>query len=70
MWQDALPKSENGQLVPSDRTKKLRNLFDGRPTVKVFCSQITLEYDLAEASKVSDDGRSMGELLCGQARNI
>jgi len=48
-WKDATPESENGKFKLSDRTKKLIEIFAEHPTVKVFHSQLTLEYDLAEA---------------------
>ena len=59
-WKDALPKAENGNFVQSDRAKKLVSLFEGHPTVRVFCSQITLEYDLAEAG--DDNSMAMAEV--------
>jgi putative ATP-dependent endonuclease of OLD family len=52
-WQDALPKSENGEFCKSDRTKKVLELFGGRENIKVCCSQVTLEYDLAEAGEAN-----------------
>ncbi len=48
-WKDAIPETENGDFKPSDRTSKLMSTFAGHPTVKVFPSKLTLEYDLAEA---------------------
>ena len=48
-WKDAVPESENGAFRLSNRTKKLINLFAGHPSVRVFHSQLTLEYDMAEA---------------------
>ncbi len=48
-WKDDLPESENGAFKLSERTAGLEQLFAGHPTVLVKHSQITLEYDLAEA---------------------
>ena len=48
-WKDALPDMENGNFSFSDRTRNLCTMFQGHSTVKVFCSKLTLEYDLAEA---------------------
>jgi putative ATP-dependent endonuclease of OLD family len=59
-WQEAMPKVENGQFLQSDRTKKVLSLFAGRPNIKVCCSQLTLEYDLAEAGDAN--GLVMGEV--------
>jgi len=56
-WKDAVPLSVGGVFVQSDRTKKLIQLFDKHPTVEVFASQVTLEYDLAEAG--DDNALSM-----------
>ena len=50
-WKDAMPAFENGTFKICDRTKKLIRLFDGHPTVKVFNSTLTLEYDLAKAGE-------------------
>jgi len=35
--------------TPSDRTKKLLQVFSGNPIVNVFHSEVTLEYDLGKA---------------------
>lgn len=48
-WQDAMPETDANGFKLSARTRKLINLFDKHPTVEVFPSKITLEYDLAEA---------------------
>ena len=48
-WEDDLPESENGVFKLSARTSELEKVFAGHPTVLVKHSQITLEYDLAEA---------------------
>jgi len=48
-WQEAMPETENGAYKVSERTKSLINSFKDHPTVKVFPSKVTLEYDLAEA---------------------
>jgi putative ATP-dependent endonuclease of OLD family len=50
-WKDAAPISIDGAFVQSDRTKKLIQLFHKHPTVEVYASQLTLEYDLAEAGE-------------------
>jgi putative ATP-dependent endonuclease of OLD family len=59
-WKDALPKSTNGKFAQSDRAKKLLSLFAGHATVQVYCSQLTLEYDLAEAG--DDNSMLMAEV--------
>lgn len=48
-WEGDLPESDNGAFKVSDRTSGLVQLFNGHDTVKVCHSQVTLEYDLAEA---------------------
>ncbi len=48
-WEDDLPESKNGVFRVSDRTTELVQLFNEHNTVKVCHSQVTLEYDLAEA---------------------
>jgi putative ATP-dependent endonuclease of OLD family len=48
-WKDDVPEVEGTGFKLSDRTEKLNRIFSGHPTVKSFHSQITLEYDLAEA---------------------
>ena len=48
-WRDAVPTRDGDVYTQSDRTKKLVQLFENHATVQVFCSQLTLEYDLAEA---------------------
>lgn len=50
-WQEDLPqKNQDGtSFLLSDRTKSLLETFTEHPTVKVFCSNVTLEYDLADA---------------------
>lgn len=47
-WIEDDPERVGPGFKLSDRTTKHINLFSGHTTVKVFCSQITLEYDLAE----------------------
>jgi putative ATP-dependent endonuclease of OLD family len=49
-WKDACPDSVGGKFKLSDRTSKLLATFSGHKSVAVFHSQVTLEYDLAEAS--------------------
>jgi putative ATP-dependent endonuclease of OLD family len=48
-WKEDNPERVGSKFKVSGRTTKLVNLFSGHMTVKVFCSQITLEYDLAES---------------------
>jgi putative ATP-dependent endonuclease of the OLD family len=48
-WNEDIPQNEDSGFKLSDRTAKLVQLFSGHRTVKVCCSQVTLEYDLAEA---------------------
>jgi putative ATP-dependent endonuclease of OLD family len=48
-WSGFAPEEKNGQFVLSARTAKLARGFAGHPTTRVFHSQVTLEYDLAEA---------------------
>ena len=48
-WENDVPESENGTFKLSARSAGLGQLFVGHPTVLVKHSQITLEYDLAEA---------------------
>jgi putative ATP-dependent endonuclease of OLD family len=48
-WKEDTPEREGSGFRVSDRTTKLVEIFSGHQTVKVFRSQITLEYDLAEA---------------------
>lgn len=48
-WRDAVPESDGNSFKVSDRTQKLVATFEGHPTVKIFHSKVTLEYDLAEA---------------------
>jgi len=48
-WEQDAPEVEDSKFKLSDRTIKLSSTFAGHQTVKVFPSQITLEYDLAEA---------------------
>ena len=42
---------EKGTFKICDRTKSSLDSFDGHPTVKVFNSTLTLQYDLAEAGE-------------------
>lgn len=48
-WKDAMPELDNGIFRLSDRTRKLVELFEDHPNVRVLHSKLTLEYDLAEA---------------------
>lgn len=48
-WNEDNPEREGSAFKLSDRTTKLIKTFTEQQTVKIFHSQITLEYDLAEA---------------------
>jgi hypothetical protein len=48
-WDELLPEEDDGRFVLSARTSKLLTAFAAHPTVRVHASQLTLEYDLAEA---------------------
>jgi putative ATP-dependent endonuclease of OLD family len=48
-WETDLPDSANGAYKVSDRVANLESLFENHPTVTPHHSQVTLEYDLAEA---------------------
>jgi putative ATP-dependent endonuclease of OLD family len=48
-WEDDAPENDNGAYKISDRTNGLLQLLNGHDTVRVYHSQVTLEYDLAEA---------------------
>lgn len=52
-WQELVPEEEDGQFTVSARTTKLVESFVDHQTVKVFHSQVTLEFDLAEAGDVN-----------------
>ena len=58
-WEEDQPESENGTFKVSDRTSGLVRLFGDNATVEVHHSQVTLEYDLAEA------GDSNATLMAG-----
>jgi putative ATP-dependent endonuclease of OLD family len=49
-WKTDNPTVEDSSFKPCSRIVKLLGLFNDHPTVKVFCSKLTLEYDLAEAA--------------------
>jgi len=59
-WRDAQPTAANGGFSRSERAQKLVDLFSGHKTVHVECSQVTLEYDLAEAGE--DNALVMAEM--------
>ena len=59
-WDGDVPETENGAFKVSDRTSGLVQLFNGHDTVKVYHSQVTLEYDLAEAG--DDNAGLMAEV--------
>lgn len=48
-WDADVPSATAGIFDISDRTASLLTEFEGHPSVKVFQSQVTLEYDLALA---------------------
>jgi putative ATP-dependent endonuclease of OLD family len=48
-WNEDSPERAGSGFALCNRTTKLVNLFSGHKTVKVFSSQVTLEYDLADA---------------------
>jgi putative ATP-dependent endonuclease of OLD family len=48
-WQDVVPREHAGTFELSARTVKLVESFTGHPTVGVYHSKLTLEFDLAEA---------------------
>jgi len=48
-WEEDQPESEGGAFKVSDRTSGLVRLFGDNGAVEVHHSQVTLEYDLAEA---------------------
>jgi putative ATP-dependent endonuclease of the OLD family len=50
-WQSDVPQPSpsSANFSCSARTTALVEAFHGHPTVKVFCSEVTLEYDLADA---------------------
>jgi len=48
-WENDTPQHEEKAFSLSDRTKNLKDAFSNHDTVKVFHSELTLEYDLAKA---------------------
>ena len=48
-WNEDTPVTEGLSFKLSDRTKNLVEIFSDHETVRVFHSEITLEYDLAKA---------------------
>lgn len=48
--QSPVPEKDGGSFKLSDRTSALLKCFSGHPSVRVFYSQVTLEYDLAAAA--------------------
>lgn len=50
-----VPESFEGVFKHSDRTKKLHGAFAGNSTVSVFNSDLTLEFDLANAGDLNAD---------------
>lgn len=55
-WRQAIPAGfTEGKILPGDRVIGLRADFQDNPNVKVFHSQVTLEYDLANAGPKNPD---------------
>lgn len=52
-WEEDQPEIENEVFTISDRTAGLVQLFNNHNTVKVCHSQVTLEYDLADAGNLN-----------------
>lgn len=52
-WQEAIPQSEDGSFTLSARTAKLKGEFMNHENVRVFHSNVTLEYDIAEAGDLN-----------------
>lgn len=52
-WQDAVPEEIDGVFALSARTTKLKSDFEHHANVRVFNSQLTLEYDLAVAGDLN-----------------
>lgn len=48
-WRDDTPKASGEGFEVCERTTSLLTRFADRANVRVFCSQVTLEYDLSEA---------------------
>ena len=48
-WENDEPEPEGNAFKLSDRTQNLKDAFAQHNTVKVFHSELTLEYDLAKA---------------------
>ena len=54
-WEADQPKRDGAAFEVCDRAKNLEILFDKHQTVRVFLSQVTLEYDLAAAGDTNAD---------------
>lgn len=50
-WEEDEPRKAGSSFEISDRAVRLLNSFKDHDTVKVFCSEVTLEYDLAAAGE-------------------
>jgi len=48
-WETTEPRMDGGKIERCARAKKLEEVFAGHANVKVFISEVTLEYDLAMA---------------------
>jgi len=48
-WEEDMPEAKDGYFSQCDRIALLRSTFESHPSVKVFSSKVTLEFDLAEA---------------------
>lgn len=54
-WAGDIPEVDGGTFKRSANATGLEELFDGHPTVKIFTSQVTLEFDLADAGESNAD---------------
>ena len=50
-WRGDRPKEEGGQFIKCDRATNLLNAFRDNSRVNVYCSDVTLEYDLSFAGE-------------------
>lgn len=63
-WTDVVPKPDGDRFVLSARTAKLVESFAGHPTVGVYHSAVTLEFDLAEAGNANAEHMVAAWELC------
>jgi putative ATP-dependent endonuclease of OLD family len=53
-WRNVTPRRmQNGQFEVAPRVKRLHRVCAGHPTIRVFSSDVTLEYDLAAAGEMN-----------------